>query len=99
MRYDLTGNPTAFYQGKNNAQKGISAQRLVYDPWGNVTSYRRRAKHNGICFGCMGRITEIHTPEGGTERYTYDYAGNITSTTDANGANDYLLLQQYGAGI
>ena len=29
--YDLTGNPTAFYQGKENAQKGISAQRLVYD--------------------------------------------------------------------
>ena len=27
----------------------------------------------------------VHTPEGGTERYTYDHAGNITSTTDANG--------------
>ena len=24
-------------------------------------------------------------PEGGVERYAYDYAGNITSTTDANG--------------
>ena len=23
--------------------------------------------------------------DGGTEHYTYDYAGNITSTTDANG--------------
>ncbi len=26
-----------------------------------------------------------HTPEGGTERHTYDHAGNITSTTDTNG--------------
>ncbi len=32
-----------------------------------------------------GRITEIHTPEGGIEKYTYDYAGNITSTMDAKG--------------
>ena len=32
-----------------------------------------------------GRITEIHTPEGGVERYTYDYAGNITGAEDANG--------------
>ncbi len=30
-------------------------------------------------------IAEIHIPEGGVERYTYDYAGNVTSTTDANG--------------
>ncbi len=84
--YDLTGNPTAFYQGKNNAQKGISAQRLVYDPWGNVTKAIDGEQNiTEFVLDAWGRITEIHTPEGGTERYTYDYAGNITSTTDANG--------------
>ena len=84
--YDLTGNPTAFYQGKENAQKGISAQRLVYDAWGNVTkAIDGEQNTTEFVLDAWGRITEIHTPEGGTEHYTYDYAGNITSTTDANG--------------
>ncbi|WP_080031010.1 RHS repeat domain-containing protein [Clostridium sp. VAP51] len=32
----------------------------------------------------MGRIIQITTPEGNVEKYTYNYAGNITSTTDCN---------------
>mgnify|MGYP002511376001 FL=1 len=84
--YDLTGNPTAFYQGKDNAQKGISAQRLVYDAWGNVIrAIDGEENTTEFVLDAWGRITEIHTPEGGTEYYTYDYIGNITSTTDANG--------------
>ena len=48
-------------------------------------SHRRRAKHNGLCPGCLGKNYRNPYPGKRTEHYTYDYAGNITSTTDANG--------------
>lgn len=59
---------------------------MNYDAWGNIAGVED-GNHNQteFCLDDWGRITEIHTPEGGVERYTYDYAGNITSTTDANG--------------
>ena len=41
-------------------------------------------------------ILEIHTPEGGVEHYTYDYAGNITGTTDANGNSITYRYNSFG---
>jgi len=31
-----------------------------------------------------GKVSKIHTPDGGVERYGYDYAGNIISMIDDN---------------
>ena len=84
--YDLAGDLLAVYKGRENAQQNRSAQRMVYDAWGNITSVEDgNGNQTGFRLDDWGRIIEIHTPEGGTERYIYDHAGNITSTTDANG--------------
>ena len=39
---------------------------------------------------------EIRTPEGGVEHYTYDYAGNITGATDANGNTITYRYNSFG---
>ncbi len=84
--YNLAGNPSAIYKGRENARKKKSIQTLSYDPWGNVTGEKDgNQNETNFILDDWGRITEIHTPEGGVEKYTYDYAGNITSTTDARG--------------
>lgn len=58
--YDLTGNPTAFYQGKDNAQKGMSAQHPVYDAWGNVIrAIDGEENTTEFVLDAWGRITEI----------------------------------------
>jgi len=85
-RYDYRGNVlekadtsgTVLEQNEYLAD-GALARRVTADR--NELSYT---------YGANGQESEIHTArskkkEQAAQRYTYDYAGNVTGTTDANG--------------
>ena len=46
----------------------------------------------GLDLDAWGRLMKIQAADGGMEGYTYDHAGNITSTTDANGEPSITVI-------
>lgn len=95
--YNLAGNPTAFYEGRGNADKRKAVQTLEYNAQGIVTKVEDgNDNQTEFVLDDWGRIIEVHSPDGGIETYTYDYAGNITSTTDANGNTITYTYNSFG---
>lgn len=95
--YNLAGQPLAVYTGRKNAEEKQASRTFTYDAQGNITGTGDGNRNQtGFVLDDWGRITEIHTPEGGVERYTYDYAGNITSTTDAKGGTITYRYNSFG---
>lgn len=106
---DKAGHTVRLVYNRNGAVikeiKGEENQETsyTYDGFGRIVSvrnalgYLEQQNETRYLLDEWGRITGIQKPDGSTESYTYDYAGNITSTTDGNGGTityEYNTLNQ-----
>lgn len=80
-KYDIGGRLKEIYT-LGAKQKGMAAQQYMYDAIGNVTAIKDgEGNATNYTLDLWGRITEVYKADGTTEKYAYDYAGNITSST------------------
>lgn len=66
---------------KSITTKGGAKQEFRYDVQGNIIGIIDGNKHKiEFKLDKWGKITEILKPDGSSEYYVYDYAGNIAET-------------------
>lgn len=59
--------------------------RSTYDKAGNLTEIDKEGVITSFAYDAAGQLTEICNPNGGTEKFDYDNAGNIVCKTDPLG--------------
>jgi len=89
---DGLGNKTIYHYTETGMQElvggddGRTDLRIEFDLWDNPILVEDGNRNQTRCqLDDWGRIIAIYYPDGGIEKYAYNYAGNIVRTEDAIG--------------